>query len=97
MLPQRSEMGQGQPAYPTRSLPLANPNERPGRVQGRFSGGVLSGPFAKSKILGKGFDDDGDAISPSCPGDTVPAAAAPSSTARLLDWLRCGLPPSGGL
>lgn len=35
MLPQRSEMGQGQPADPSRLVPAADPDERPGGLQGK--------------------------------------------------------------
>lgn len=34
MLPQCSEMGQGQPADPPRPVPAADPDERPGGLQG---------------------------------------------------------------
>lgn len=34
MLPQRSEVGQGQPADPPRPVPPADPDEGPGGLQG---------------------------------------------------------------
>ncbi len=34
MLPQRAEVGQGQPADPEGPLPSADPDERPGGIQG---------------------------------------------------------------
>lgn len=39
MLPQRSEVGQGQPADPPRPVPPADPDERPGGLQGEDNWG----------------------------------------------------------
>lgn len=41
MLPQRSEVGQGQPADPPRPVPPADPDERPGGLQGEDNWGGL--------------------------------------------------------
>lgn len=42
MLPQRSQVGQGQPADPPRPVPAADPDEGPGGLQGESEGDCVS-------------------------------------------------------
>lgn len=73
MLSQCSEVGQGQPADPQRPVPAADPDERPGGLQGEERLRVMwsVGGFCVIKLQGCGKDLATGCVKQTCISETV--------------------------